>query len=79
MGENKLLAILNYCNNTQEELINIKNMMYVLQEGFRSCGFECVEHIESAMIIFENLLDNILEEYLDPLETLVCEIGNFEK
>ena len=54
-------------------------MMYVLQEGFRSCGFECVEHMESTMIVFEKMLENILEEYLDPLETLVCEMGNFEK
>ena len=75
----KLLFILDRCNDTQRDIKHLQRLMYMLHIAFRENGFEGNEYGESISYLIDRLLEMIEKEYLAPLEDAICELGGFQK
>lgn len=77
--KNDLLYIKDRCNDTQRDLKHLKNVLYMLEEGFNSCGFDGNEFGVSVVYVLQKYLESIDTDYLQPLENKICKIGGFEQ
>ena len=75
----KLLFILDRCNDAQRDIKHLQRLMYMLHIGFKENGFDGNEYGQSISYLIDRLLEMIEKEYLAPLETAICEIGGFKK
>ena len=74
----KLLFILDRCNDAQRDISHIKQLMYLLHVGFCNNGLEENGYGASITYLIDKLLEMIEKEYLEPLEKTLCEIGDFK-